>query len=50
VELPVDPQNPFPAQKSQAAAYPISVFLGCLGIDRCYLGYVGWGVLKLLRT
>ncbi|CAO3578803.1 unnamed protein product [Absidia cylindrospora] len=26
----------------------LSIFLGCLGIDRLYLGYLFWGILKLL--
>ena len=36
------------AGKSWAVALPLAVFLGPLGIDRFYLGYVGVGVLKLL--
>ncbi len=35
-------------QKSFLVVILLSIFVGHLGIDRMYLGYVGLGILKLL--
>ena len=34
--------------KSKVVALSLSIFLGELGIDRFYLGYIGTGILKLI--
>ena len=50
-DAPAPSQTPAPAapeQKDFLVALLLSIFLGQLGVDRFYMGYIGTGIIKLI--
>ncbi len=44
----IQQQSPQKKDKKWIVALLLSIFLGGLGIDRFYMGYIGTGILKLI--